>query len=177
MPARAPKTTPAPSGLGIRKAVPHDLAELVRIEQAAFAGDRLSRRSLAALVLSPAAEMLVAATPSSLAGYAIVLLRRGSRLARLYSLAVAPDATGGGVGALLLRSAEAAAAARGAVRMRLEVRADNSAAIRLYERHFYAPEGRRDDYYQDGAAALRYARDLCGEPSGGAVQAPCGQAA
>ena len=48
----------------------------------------------------------------------------------------------------------------GAERLRLEVRADNATAISLYERRGYVPIGRRDDYYEDGAPALRYEREI-----------------
>ena len=46
--------------------------------------------------------------------------------------------------------------------MHLEVRADNSAAISLYERAGYRRSGERADYYEDGASALLFARKLAG---------------
>jgi ribosomal-protein-alanine acetyltransferase len=146
--------------MSIREAHPTDIADLAALEELAFASDRLSRRRLAALARSPTARLLVAHREGELAGYALLLTRRNSRAARLYSLAVAPGRAGRGLGSRLLTAAEAAARERGAESLRLEVRTDNAAAIRLYERHGYRVIGRRDDYYEDGAAALRYARDL-----------------
>ncbi len=40
--------------------------------------------------------------------------------------------------------------------MRLEVRSRNRRAIALYERQGYRRFGRIEDYYEDGATALRY---------------------
>ena len=79
------------------------------------------------------------------------------RIARLYSIAVAPEARGTGIGEALLAAAERHARTRGAIAMRLEVRADNAAAQRLYERRGYRRFGIRRRYYEDGArrAALR----------------------
>jgi ribosomal protein S18 acetylase RimI-like enzyme len=154
--------SPAPidSDLRLRPARRTDANALARLETAAFRGDRLSRRSFAALVRSPSAILLVAIVSGAIVGYALVLTRRGSRVARLYSLAVAPEAGGQGLGSRLLAASERAARARGAESLRLEVRSDNSAAIGLYERRGYRLIGRRADYYHDGAAALRYQRRL-----------------
>jgi [ribosomal protein S18]-alanine N-acetyltransferase len=148
--------------LRIREAQSSDIDDLVRLEMKAFASDRLSRRRLRAHTRSPTAGLLVARRGGKIAGYALVLIRRGSHAARLHSLAVEPDAARQGIGSRLLAAAEAAALARGATNLRLEVRTDNAAAIRLYERAGYRMIGRRDGYYEDGAAALRYERDLGG---------------
>ncbi|EIM03355.1 acetyltransferase [Rhodanobacter sp. 115] len=67
-------------------------------------------------------------------GTAVVFFRKGSKVARLYSLASKPDARGKGVGTSLVEAAEAAARRRRCHALRLEVRTDNLAAIRLYER-------------------------------------------
>ena len=44
--------------------------------------------------------------------------------------------------------------------MRLEVRADNAAARKLYESTGYARIAVLPDYYEDGAAAWRYEKAL-----------------
>ena len=138
----------------------------------AFASDRLSRRNLAALMKSPSARILVACRNGGVDGYGLVLTRSGSRIARLYSLAVDPEAGGRGIGSRLLAAAEADAAATGAERMRLEVRSDNRPAIALYERRGYAAIGRREAYYEDGAPAYRYERQLRRQDSSAAAATP-----
>jgi ribosomal-protein-alanine N-acetyltransferase len=170
---------PPPSGDAIAcigVAQPSDIDELAQLEAKAFSSDRLSRRRLLALIKSPSAIVLVARGAKGPLGYALGLTRRSSRTARLYSLAVDPDRTGQGIGARLLAAAEAAAAARGCAVLRLEVRADNGAAIGLYESRGYRIIGRRACYYEDGAEALRYERDLS-DPTTALTRQPLGRAA
>lgn len=139
-----------------------DLDALVAIEAAAFPGDRISRRSFRRFLDGSAGRLIVAEEEGRVVGYALVLLRAGSMQARLYSLAVDRTRSAGGLGRLLLAAAERAAAERGAVRLGLEVREDNSRAVALYERNGYRPFGVVADYYEDGAAALRYVKMLDG---------------
>jgi ribosomal protein S18 acetylase RimI-like enzyme len=61
-------------------------------------------------------------------------------------LAVHPDAQGKGVGARLLRSVFAAAAAAGQRQVRLNVASDNPNAVKLYERVGMRQAWRVDDY-------------------------------
>lgn len=143
-----------------RPARPADLTELTRLEQSAFRTDRLSRRRLRWLIGSPSTRFLVAEKHGRIVGYALVLTRKGSGVARLYSLAVAPGHTGGGIGRRLLEAAERSAAKAGAERLRLEVRADNAAAGRLYAAAGYRRIAALEDYYEDGAAAFRCEKRL-----------------
>lgn len=149
----------------IREAQPGDLDDLVRLENAAFQSDRLTRRRFAAHAKSPTADLLVARCGEQLAGYALVLTRRGSRAARLYSLAVAEAWRGRGLASRLLTLAQSRAAQNNATSFRLEVRADNHEAIRLYESHGYRQIGRKNDYYADGAPALCYDLTLNSTPA------------
>jgi ribosomal protein S18 acetylase RimI-like enzyme len=144
----------------IRRATLADLDDLVGLECASFSTDRLSRRQYRRHLASTSAEVIVARAGAILLGSAVLFLRRGSQLARLYSIAVAAGARGSGIGAALVGAAEAAGARRGATRMRLEVRADNAGAVRLYERQGYARFGLHRRYYEDGADAVRYERAL-----------------
>jgi ribosomal protein S18 acetylase RimI-like enzyme len=109
--------------------------------------------------------LIVAKAGEELAGYALVLRRRGSRIARLYSLAVAEAWRGSGLGSRLLALAQERAALNNAASFRLEVRTDNEAAIRLYERTGYRLVGQKHDYYADGATALCYELPLSNAPA------------
>lgn len=146
----------------VRPAEARDLSALVVLEEAAFESDRLDRRALRHAVRSPTVLALVAENGSAgdLAGYALVQIRRGSTVGRLTSLAVEPARGGHGLGRSLLRSAEEAARSAGCDRMRLEVRADNARAARLYAAASYDALGRVEDYYEDGTAALRFEKRL-----------------
>jgi putative acetyltransferase len=76
-------------------------------------------------------------------------------------MGVAVSYRGRGIGSALLRATLRAAYARGITRVELVVRADNAAAITLYERHRFELEGRLRGYMiVDGIAydALQMAR-------------------
>jgi len=147
-------------GFRIRYGQPADLAALCEIETRSFAADRLSRRSLRRLIGRPSARLRVAVMEGAVVGYHLVLMRSGSTVARLYSIAVAATARGRGIGASLLADAERQARRAGAAVLRLEVRPDNAGAIRLYAQRGYRRIGTRHDYYADGSDAFRYQKAL-----------------
>ncbi len=138
-----------------RRAVEGDLEGLLALEAASFDGDRLSRRSFRRWLRHDYCVFLVMEDAEGICAYALAILRRGTRLARLYSIAVAPRLRGKGVASSLLRQAEREARQAGALYMRLEVATDNVAGIALYERMGYRPFGRYRDYYDDHGDALR----------------------
>ena len=144
----------------IRRAIPADLDALVSMEDRAFSADRISRRSMRRLLASASALVLVLEEKRAIAGYALLLMRRGSHAGRLYSIAVDPDETGKGAGFRLLMAVEDHAGNAGIGRITLEVREDNASAIALYERSGYRQFGRHEGYYADGMAALRFGKAL-----------------
>ena len=148
------------AALRIRRATPADLDALVALERAAFTTDHLSPRQYRAHLRSSSAVILAAVDARRLLGKAVVFFRRNSDSARLYSIAVADVARGRGIGDALLKAAEAAARHHGARRMRLEVRQDNGAAVRLYERLGYRRFGSYARFYEDDADAWRYEKAL-----------------
>jgi ribosomal protein S18 acetylase RimI-like enzyme len=146
----------------LRSAELADLDALLSLEQT-FPGDRLGRASFRHLLSRGNADVILAEGGGRVLGDAVVLYRRGFHSARLYSLAVAEAARGRGVGRMLLSEAEERARARGCVSLRLEVREDNAAALRLYERAGFEVVGRTAEYYEDGSAALRLRKRLVAE--------------
>ncbi|WP_375462129.1 GNAT family N-acetyltransferase [uncultured Enterovirga sp.] len=144
----------------IRGAEIRDLDLLLQLEEDAFPGDRLGLRDMRHAIRSPTILTLVAERKGTLAGYVFVQVRRGSTLGRLTSVAVTRDAAGQGVGRALVAAAEGAAVAAGCDRMRLEVRADNDRAARLYEAGGYRMIGEVPDYYEDCEAARHYEKRL-----------------
>ncbi len=147
------------SAIAIRFAGQSDLDALDRLERAAFTGDRVSRRSLRSFI-ARGDRLLVAVDADGLAGYALATWRKGGRAARLYSIAVDPLKAGRGVGRALLAAVETLAVEQGCEVLRLEVKEENRRAIALYERLGYRRFGRYEDYYEDGAAALRLQKRL-----------------
>ena len=84
-----------------------DLDDLVLLEDQSFDGDRLSRAQYRRHLDSDSALVLVAsANHRNFLSTAVVFFRRGSHVARLYSIASKPDARGKGVGAALLDAVE-----------------------------------------------------------------------
>ena len=147
----------------IRPARAEDVDALCAIENAAFLTDRISRRSFRQLIERETAETLVAEIDGALAGYAMVLVRKGTGVARLYSIAASSDFAGKGVGRALLEAAEKVAFDHDRLMLRLEVREDNPRAISIYERSGYRRTGRETNYYEDGMSALRYEKTLRGD--------------
>lgn len=90
-------------------------------------------------------------------GSANALLRRSSRVVRLYTLAVDPAARGLGLAGRLVVELLAACPPRCRV-FSLEVRADNPARA-LYERWGLRVVGDLPGYYRDGAAGVRMRAD------------------
>lgn len=151
------------TGATTRKATADDIDALVRIEERCFDADRISRRSFRALIARSTAETVVAEVNGEIAGYAMILFRQGTALARLYSIAVDPQASAKGIGSILLQAAEMAAYDHDRPLLRLEVREDNARAIALYRRHGYRPIGRYLDYYADHSDALRFEKTVRGD--------------
>lgn len=142
-----------------------DMPELLALEQHCFTTDRLSRRSFQWMISRAHGELLVAENAGQLLGYALVLFRRGTSLARLYSIAIAEPARGMGLGRQLLSRVEASAVAQGCNRLRLEVRTDNPGALSLYERSGYRRFAFIDAYYEDQTAAIRLEKTLLTPPA------------
>ena len=156
----------------IRPAAISDLDALLQLEQAAFSGDRLSRRQLRHHLMTPGRWLLLALEGGDLLGYALLLRRERSSVGRIYSIAVAAAARGRGVGAALMRALAERASQAGLRELRLEVRDDNTAAQQLYRRLGYQRFGRRERYYDDGMDAQRWRLPLSSDPDSAPAAPP-----
>jgi hypothetical protein len=86
--------------------------------------------------------------------------RARTSVARLYSIAVAPHSRGRGVSTALLQDATRRMRDAGAAVLRLETRADNIAAQRVFASNGFVARGRKPAYYEDGEDALLYQKSL-----------------
>lgn len=165
----------AQSNVVLRVATLQDLASLQHIEQTCFTTDRLSKSRFKFYIDAQHAELIVAERePSSenakhdknkqgvnsIVGYGLLLLRRGTQLTRLYSIAVLPEARGLGVAEKLINSLGERALLRGKRFMRLEVAVGNAGAIALYKKLGFSQFGMYTDYYDDHTDALRMQKVL-----------------
>ena len=132
---------------------------LAAIHAAAFpAGERWDAGAMAGQLAQPGVFGFIAATGG------LVLARVAADEAEVLTLGVMPAARRTGLGRALLDQAMAAAAARGAAWMLLEVADANVAGRALYAASGFAVVGRRRRYYPGGgdALVLRAALIPCG---------------
>lgn len=78
----------------------------------------------------------------------------------LLAIAVDRPFRGIGIGSALLRNVRQELARCGAMRLRLEVRAEDQATQDFYRRHGFSPEGLETHVYSDGGDAILMARPL-----------------
>lgn len=139
----------------IRDVVVEDLDALIELENASFDSDRLSRRSFLRWIKGSQSILRVIEQSGLLVGYGLVLLHSGTRLARLYSVALDRSLRGQGLGRRLMVDLEACAVEQERFFMRLEVSRQNLGAIHLYKSLGYAVFDEIQDYYEDHTDALR----------------------
>ena len=136
----------------IRTARAEDAAGILALE-AAFPTDRMSARSVRRFIAAGA--VVVAVCGRAIVGALVLLLRRNSRWARIYSVAVDPVWRGRGIGRRLVTGAATRARAAGCQGIGLEVRADNDAARALYAALGYHEVAQLPSYYEDGEPGIR----------------------
>ena len=158
--AAAPRV-PCRAGLG-------DLADLVDLEHGAFTDDlALGRRRFRYLLKCPRAETYVLRRDGRLVAEAVILRRRvpHGMLARLYSMAVAPECRGQGLGKTLLAGCLDALRAEGVPAVVLEVDMTNEPAIGMYEGAGFRRVRPLWHYYGLGRHAWKMRLDLAGVPA------------
>lgn len=142
---------------------PEDFDPLYALEELCFEPpSRFGRRYMRLLVSRANAATWIADEDGRLWGFAIVEWSEGRRgvTAYIQTIEVAPEMRGRGVGGALLGSIEGSARAAGAGLIWLHVEAANAGAIRLYEARGYTCDGRQENYYPHGRAALIYVKRL-----------------
>ena len=144
----------------VRPARLSDLDDLVALEKASFDTDRLSRRSFRHWITTEHRALLVAEVAHKVEAYILIIYHPGTRLARIYSIAVSQQQRGTGMAKALMAAGEQAARDDGRLYLRLEVSVDNIPAISLYEAIGFQQFGVYRDYYEDHKDALRYQKRI-----------------
>jgi ribosomal protein S18 acetylase RimI-like enzyme len=150
-----------PTKVKIRKAKLSDLGQLVELENSCFSYDQMSRRNFHWMIKHARSIMLVQEYKGQLVGYGLVLMKKGTSLARLYSICTWKDFQGFGLGSkLLLELEDMAADDEDCAYMRLEVKESNKGAIKLYKKLGYAKFTQKEDYYDDGSTAICFEKRI-----------------
>ena len=140
----------------IRTATLKDLESIVEIEKT-FGADAFTRRCLRHLISNQSTLVI---DKNRILGYSIVLVRKNSTKARLYSIAIAEPYRGNGYGQALLKASENLAITLGCDRIGLEVAENNRVAQGLYKAMGYKLLKTIENYYSDGTHAQRFLRTL-----------------
>ena len=144
----------------VRRVRKEDLSGMVELENRSFEFDLFTRKQYRYLIAKANSTAFVLTVGKVISGSAIVLWRKNSTKAHLYTIAVDPALQGRGLGKRLLEVCLKEARRRGCDRFSLEVRADNKRAISLYKKAGYEITGRVVKYYEDDCDALQMEKRL-----------------
>jgi ribosomal-protein-alanine N-acetyltransferase len=138
----------------IRAAALGDLAAMMAIEREVFSTSAWTEQQMTDELtrIGESRWYAVADLGTHVAGYVGLYLSVPD--ADVQTIAIASTAQGAGLGRELLAAAIAHAWNCGCTRLFLEVRADNEAALALYQQAGFIRMGRRNRYYPDGADAI-----------------------
>ena len=128
-----------------------DLNALHKLEHACFDRDAWSLFDLIAVLTFPEVVRLKAVEDGLMVGFVAGDPRLSQGFSWIATIGVLPEYRCRGIGKALLRACEAGIPTR---RIRLSVRIENSAAIRLYEGERYQRVDVWREYYNDGGDAL-----------------------
>ena len=144
-----------------RQAGIDDFERLYAVEAACFERPlRFTRSYLRRLIAKKSAAAWMAELDGAVVAFAVVEWgrRRGETMAYIPTIEVLAEHRRGGLGRELLQKLEASALAAGAGSIWLHVADRNEGAIRLYEAMGYLWQGRQENYYPDGGAALLFGK-------------------
>ena len=144
----------------LRNATKNDVNEIYALEQRCFEQDAFSIRQFFYLVAKANSEFVVVCQEKIIVAYLIILKRKNSKKLRIYSIAIAPEARGLGMGKMLMEYAEKISHKEGIKKISLEVNEKNNVAINLYKRQNYKLIARKENYYADGSAAFVMIKEI-----------------
>ena len=134
----------------IAPGVPGDAAALACLHAACFARG-WDEESIWRYLGDPNCVVLLACRSGRSTPQGFLICRASGAEAEIFSIAVAPQMRGQGIGAALWLAARSELLARGVDRVVLEVGEDNKAALALYRRFDFHKVGRRKDYYRSAS--------------------------
>ena len=135
----------------IENASIQDLDKLCKIEMECFSREAFSKQQIASLLANYNSLSLVAKINSETVGFIIGMMHieRNSLVGHILTIDVLPKYRRKGIAQRLLQEIEKIFAEKNVKTCRLEVREDNVAALRLYERLGYKRISKLKYYYGD----------------------------
>lgn len=130
----------------LRKMAPQDIDEIMAIEQEAFTMP-WSRESYLAEMRNKFAYYIVCDSGGKIAGYGGIWIVFEE--AHITNIAVSSSFRRQGIGTAIMLELEKQAREKKAVRILLEVRPSNEAALTTYKKLGYLPNNVRTEYYSD----------------------------
>jgi len=146
--------------MSIRTATLNDLDRLMKLEERSFISDRFTRAQYKHLLTKAHATIYVIDQLEQILGAAVLLWRKGSSTAKLYSFMIDPAFQGRGLGGQLIDRCVTECQKRGCRTLALEVRMDNLKAIKLYERHGFIRQSLLANFYADGTDGYEMRRPI-----------------
>jgi ribosomal protein S18 acetylase RimI-like enzyme len=151
-----------PTEYTIRRFKPADMDRVLEIERACFGKDAYDRKLFAEYGRKCGGLFLLAEGSRTTDGYSIAcvsekrgsLIKTGTLVASLESIAVDPRARGQGAASSLLKSTIRRLKLQGVGRITLMVRRSNAVALQFYERRGFIAVRRAPGYYEDGGEGL-----------------------
>lgn len=139
-----------------------DLESLCKIEKECFSHEAFSREQIAYFLEASNAVSLVAKVDGEIVGFIMGLIEDwgGSRIGHIYTVDVTPNYRRMGIGLRLLEEIERIFLEKGADTCFLEVRTNNIAARRLYQKQGYTELGKLNNYYAKGIHGIRLRKKL-----------------
>jgi len=146
----------------VQRASIEDLEKLYRIERECFTHEAFTREQIAYFLKAPNAISLVAQACGETAGFIVGLIEQyeNTRVGHIYTIDVAPKYRRRGIGLRLLKEIELNFMKRGAEACLLEVRFNNLAARKLYEKQGYKELEKLNNYYSKGIHGIRLKKEL-----------------
>ncbi len=133
----------------IETASAKELDELYEIEKQCFEQEAFSKRQIAYLLLDYNTVGLTAKKGSEIIGFIIVQvdLEEDTQYGHIITINVKPSYRRKGIATKLLQEIESILKQKGIIESRLEVREDNNAALKLYQKFGYLKVSKLERYY------------------------------
>lgn len=144
----------------IRAAKESDLSSILDIEEQSFDTEKFSFRRFRYLLNKSKSFFMVASIENQIAGYLILLKRKGAKSLRIYSLAIEPKYRGLGVAQKLIENAELIGRNENIEFLSLEVSESNIKAISLYKKSGFKEKRIILNYYNQGNHALALSKNI-----------------